>query len=126
MSQGSNGQVAAESDGMPANKVKFGVSFPPTHDIAGNTALQLERDLELIELAERLGFDEAWVGEHMSIGYEMIASPELFLAAASQRTSRIKLGTAVSSLPYHHPFTLANRIVDLDLISRGRAMMGIV
>jgi limonene 1,2-monooxygenase len=124
MSQGSNGHVAADSGGMPDNKVRFGVFFPPTHDIAGNTAVQLERDLQLIELADNLGFDEAWVGEHMSIGYEMIASPELFLAAASQRTSRIKLGTAVSSLPYHHPFTLANRIVDLDLLSRGRAMMG--
>src|SRR2546423_230743 len=111
MTDSVNGTNGAGMAPVPLNRVKFGVFIPPTHDIAGNTTLQLQRDLDLIELAEKLGFDEAWVGEHMSIGYEMIASPELFLAAASQRTSRIKLGTAVSSLPYHHPFTLANRIM---------------
>jgi limonene 1,2-monooxygenase len=124
MTSGPNGSVAAQTDAIPPNKMRFGIFLPPTHDVAGNTTLQFQRDLELIELADRLGFDEAWVGEHMSLGYEMIACPEMFLAAASQRTSRIRLGTAVSSLPYHHPFTLANRIMDLDHISRGRAMMG--
>jgi limonene 1,2-monooxygenase len=124
MTESPNGRTAAGMAPLPPNKVKFGVFLPPTHDPRANTTLQLQRDLDLIELAEDLGFDEAWVGEHMSIGWEMVASPEMFLAAASQRTSRIRLGTAVSSLPYHHPFTLANRIMDLDHISRGRAMMG--
>jgi limonene 1,2-monooxygenase len=83
-----------------------------------------EDDLTLIELADRLGLQEAWVGEHYSGGHEPIASPELFLAAASQRTKNIMLGTAVNSLPYHNPFTLATRIVLLDHLSHGRAIMG--
>lgn len=124
MTDSQNGNSGAGMAPLPLNKIKFGVFLPPTHDPRANTTLQFERDLELIALAERLGFDEAWVGEHMSIGWENVASPELFLAAASQRTGRIRLGTAVSSLPYHHPFTLANRIADLDHISKGRAMMG--
>src|SRR5205807_1685292 len=83
------------------------------------------RDLELIERLEELNFDEAWVGEHHSAGYEIIASPEVFIAAAAERTRRIKLGTGVSSLPYHHPFMLADRMVLLDHLTQGRAMFGV-
>ncbi len=54
----------------------------------------------------------------------MIASPEMFLAGAAQRTHNIMLGTGVTSLPYHHPFNVAQRIVQLDHMSRGRAMFG--
>lgn len=110
--------------GGAATPVKFGIFIAPCHDPAGNPTLQMQRDLELVELADRLGFDEAWVGEHLSNGFETIASPEVFLAAAAGRTQRIRLGTGVNSLPYHHPFTLANRIVLLDHLSRGRAMLG--
>jgi limonene 1,2-monooxygenase len=104
--------------------LKFGIFMAPQHNPRGNPTLQLERDLELIELADKLGFDEAWVGEHLSNGFETIPSPEEFLAAASQRTARIRLGTGVNSLPYHHPFTLANRLTLLDHLCRGRAMFG--
>lgn len=86
--------------------------------------LMLERDLKLAELLDDLGFDEFWCGEHHSTGWETIASPEMFLAGAAQRTQRIKLGTGVSSLPYHHPFMVAQRITQLDLMSRGRAILG--
>ncbi|HEX9257910.1 MAG TPA: LLM class flavin-dependent oxidoreductase, partial [Acidimicrobiales bacterium] len=86
--------------------------------------LALHRDLALIEHLDRLGFHEAWIGEHHSAGSELIASPEVFIAAASQRTKDIKLGTGVSSLPYHHPFMLADRIVMLDHLTRGRVMFG--
>src|SRR5260221_6698360 len=72
-----------------------------------------------------LGYDEFWVGEHRSGGWETIGSPELFLAAASQRTYRIMLGTGVISLPYHHPYNVAQRIAELDHYSRGRAMLGV-
>jgi limonene 1,2-monooxygenase len=54
----------------------------------------------------------------------MIASPEMFLAAAGQRSERIMLGTGVVSLPYHHPFNVAQRIVQLDHMTKGRAMFG--
>ncbi len=86
--------------------------------------LMIERDLKLAELLDDLGFDEFWCGEHHSTGWETIASPEMFLAGAAQRTSRIMLGTGVTSLPYHHPFMVAQRITQLDHMSRGRAILG--
>jgi len=94
------------------------------HRTGINPTLLLHRDLELVEWLDSLGYDEAWIGEHHSAGSELIASPEVFIAAASQRTSRIKLGTGVNSLPYHHPFILADRIVMLDHLTRGRMMFG--
>ncbi len=107
------------------NRLGFGVFLAPHHPIGEHPVLQLERDLELTTLLDGLGYDEFWVGEHHSGGWETIASPEMFLAAAAQRTHRIKLGTGVVSIPYHHPFTVAQRIVMLDLLSRGRAMLGV-
>ncbi|HEX2781974.1 MAG TPA: LLM class flavin-dependent oxidoreductase, partial [Ilumatobacteraceae bacterium] len=81
-------------------------------------------DLELATHLDHLGYDEFWCGEHHSSGWEMIASPEMFLAAAGQVTHTIKLGTGVVSLPYHHPFNVAQRIVQLDHMTNGRAMFG--
>ena len=86
--------------------------------------LQFQRDLDLVEHLDRLGYDEFWCGEHHSSGWEMIASPEMFLAAAGQRSHRIMLGTGVISLPYHHPFNVAQRIAQLDHMTNGRAMFG--
>ena len=74
---------------------------------------------------DKLGYDEAWIGEHHSAGFEIIASPELFIATAAERTQHIKFGTGVSSLPYHHPLILADRINQLDHITRGRVMFGV-
>ena len=105
--------------------LKFGIFMAPFHPVDQNPTLSLERDLQLITHLDQLGYDEAWIGEHHSAGYEIIASPEVFIAAASQRTSRIKLGTGVSSLPYHHPLILADRIVLLDHLTRGRVMFGV-
>ena len=100
--------------------LKFGIFLAPFHPVGQNPTLALERDLQLIEHLDELGFDEAWFGEHHSAGYEIIASPEVFIAAAAQRTRHIRLGTGVSSLPYHHPFMLADRMVLLDHLTRGR------
>ena len=83
-----------------------------------------QRDLDFAAHLDRLGYDEFWCGEHHSSGWETIASPEMFLAAAAQVTHTIRLGTGVVSLPYHHPFNVAQRIVQLDHMSRGRAMFG--
>ncbi|HVQ22186.1 MAG TPA: LLM class flavin-dependent oxidoreductase [Candidatus Saccharimonadia bacterium] len=105
--------------------MRFGVFMAPFHPAGQNPTLALERDLDLVVHLDREGFDEAWIGEHHSAGYEIIASPEVFIAAASQRTSRIKLGTGVSSLPYHNPLILADRMVLLDHLTRGRAMLGV-
>lgn len=103
---------------------RFGAFIAPYHDPAGNPTLQLRRDLELIELLDRLGYGEAWIGEHHSGAYEIVASPELMIAAAAERTRRIRLGTGVNSLSYHHPFILADRIMQLDHQTMGRVMLG--
>ena len=105
---------------------RFGIFLAPFHAQVGqNPTLALERDLELIVHLDRLGFDEAWIGEHHSAGVELIASPEVFIATAAERTRHIRLGTGVSSLPYHHPLILADRMVLLDHLTRGRVMMGV-
>lgn len=105
--------------------MRFGIFLGPYHKVGVNPTLALEHDLQLIEHLDRLGFAEAWIGEHHSGGVELIASPEVFIAAAAERTKHIKLGTGVASLPYHHPFILADRIVLLDHLTRGRMMMGV-
>ena len=105
-------------------KMKFGTFLAPHHPIGENPLLQLQSDLEFAQQLDHLGFDEFWCGEHHSTGWEVIASPELFLAAAAERTHRIKLGTGVISLPYHHPFMVAQRLVQLDYQSRGRVIFG--
>ena len=106
-------------------RLTFGIFLAPFHPVGQNPTLALERDLQLIEHLDALGFEEAWFGEHHSAGYEIIASPEVFIAAAAQRTRHIRLGTGVSSLPYHHPFMLADRMVLLDHLTRGRVMFGV-
>jgi limonene 1,2-monooxygenase len=110
---------------MLGPKLRFGAFIAPFHPIDDNPHLALHRDLELVEWMDKLGYDEAWIGEHHSAAYEIIASPELFIATAAERTKNIKLGTGVSSLPYHHPFMLADRINQLDHITRGRVMFGV-
>ena len=105
--------------------MRFGAFIAPFHPLNENPTLALERDIELVQLMDRLGYDEAWIGEHHSAGYELIASPELFIATVAERTRNIKLGTGVSSLPYHHPLMLADRINQLDHITRGRVMLGV-
>ena len=106
-------------------RLRFGIFMAPFHPVRENPTLSLRRDLELIDWLDELGFDEAWIGEHHSAGYEIIASPEVFIAAAAERTRRIRLGTGVSSLPYHHPLMLAERINQLDHMTRGRVMFGV-
>jgi limonene 1,2-monooxygenase len=105
--------------------LRFGIFLAPFHPVGQNPTLALERDLDLLEHLDSLGFDEAWIGEHHSAGYEIIASPEVFIAAASQRTKHLRLGTGVSSLPYHQPLMLADRMVLLDHLTRGRVMFGV-
>jgi limonene 1,2-monooxygenase len=105
--------------------LRFGIFLAPFHPTGQNPTLALERDLELVALLDRLGYDEAWIGEHHSGGYELIASPEVFIAAVAERTKHIRLGTGVVSLPYHHPFMVAQRIVLLDHLTRGRVMLGV-
>jgi limonene 1,2-monooxygenase len=107
-----------------AARLKFGAFFAPFHPPGQNPTLALEYDLERAEALDRFGFDEVWFGEHHSGGYEIIPSPEVFIAAAAARTKQIKLGTGVVSLPYHHPLMVADRMVLLDHLTRGRVIFG--
>lgn len=110
---------------QPSPRLSFGAFMGPFHPLGENPTLALQRDLELIQWLDELGYDEAWVGEHHSGGWETISSPEVFLAMAAERTRHIRLGTGVVSLPYHHPFMVASRMVLLDHLTHGRVMMGV-
>jgi limonene 1,2-monooxygenase len=103
----------------------FGTFIAPYHRVGDNPRLAMRRDLELIEWCDELGFDEAWVGEHHSAAWENIADPALMIAAAGERTRYIRIGAGVVSLPYHHPLMVADRYVQLDHMTNGRAMLGV-
>ncbi len=105
--------------------MRFGIFMAPFHPAGENPTVLLESDLGLIELLDRLGYDEAWVGEHHSAGSEIIASPEIFIANCAPRTRHIRLGTGVVSAAYHHPLWVAERAVLLDHLTRGRFMLGL-
>jgi limonene 1,2-monooxygenase len=109
---------------MAHRGMKFGIFLAPFHRVGENPTLAIDRDMELIEWLDHLGYDEVWIGEHHSAGWELIASPEIMIAAAAERTRHIMLGSGVTSLPYHHPFLVAERFVQLDHMTRGRVMLG--
>src|SRR5207245_2457234 len=124
---GRDGSISEFGKGEPPmahRGMKFGIFLAPFHRLGENPTLAMARDMELIEWLDHLGFDEVWIGEHHSAGWEIIASPELFIAAAAERTRHIMLGSGVTSLPYHHPLMVANRFVQLDHMTRGRALHG--
>ena len=104
--------------------MKFGIFLAPFHRVGENPTLCFERDMQLIEWLDALGYDEAFIGEHHSSGWEIISSPEIFMAVAAARTKRIRLGSGVVSIPYHHPFNVANRFALLDHLTHGRVMLG--
>lgn len=115
----SNGQALAE------RYLKFGIFLAPFHPMEESPLLCLERDMQLLQHIDMLGYNEAWIGEHHSGGVEIIANPEMFIAQAIERTRHIRLGTGVVSLPYHNPYTVASRMTQLDYQARGRAMFGV-
>ena len=109
---------------MTAPRLRFGIFLAPFHPPGVNPTVALQSDLELVQWLDRCGYDEAWFGEHHSAGTELSASPELFIAVAAERTKHIKLGTGVVSVAYHNPLWVAERIVMLDHLTRGRVMFG--
>ena len=110
---------------MRPERMSFGMFMAPFHRVGDNPSLAIRRDLELIDALDALGYDEAWIGEHHSAGWELIADPVIMIAAAAERTKQIKLGSGVVSLPYHHPLMVADRFVQLDHLTRGRVMLGV-
>ena len=108
-----------------SQRLRFGIFLAPFHKPGINPTLALQTDLELIQWLDRCGYDEAWLGEHHSAGTELSASPEIMIATAAERTRHISLGTGVVSVSYHNPLWVAERIVLLDHLTRGRAMLGL-
>src|SRR3954451_20411778 len=106
-------------------RLRFGTFLAPFHTPGQNPTLAIQRDLAVVQHLDELGYDEAWIGEHHSAGSEIIASPEIFIAAAAERTKHIKLGTGVTSIAYHNPLWVADRMVMLDHLTRGRTMLGV-
>ena len=107
-------------------RLRFGIFMAPFHAPTGqNPTVAYARDVATIQLLDELGYDEAWIGEHHSGGVELIPSPEIFIAHVAAQTKHIKLGAGVISLPYHNPLWVADRMMLLDHLTRGRVMMGV-
>ncbi len=104
--------------------MRFGIFTMPEHFPWDNWTLSYQRDLEEMVLAEKLGFDEYWIGEHHSGWYENVPVPEYMIAKGSALTSRIALATGVVNLPYHDPFQVAERLAFLDQLTHGRLIYG--
>ena len=108
-------------------KMRFGIFMSPFHvpPAGHNPTVAFTRDIQTIRLLDLLGYDEAWIGEHHSGGAEIIPSPELFIANVAPVTQRIKLGTGVISTPFHNPLMIVERMLLLDHLTKGRAMLGV-
>jgi limonene 1,2-monooxygenase len=105
--------------------MEFGLFLQPFHHPSQDPTEALEHDLDLVVLLDELGYSEAWIGEHHSTGWENIGSPEVFIAAAAQRTRRIRFGTGVLQAGLHHPLVALDRMILLDHLTRGRVSFGI-
>ena len=105
--------------------MKAGLFMMPSHPPERETIKAQEWDLDVIVLAEKMGFSEAWIGEHFTSPWEPVPSPDLLIAQALMRTKKIKLGTGAHLLPFHHPVELAHRVAYLDHLAQGRYMFGI-
>ena len=106
--------------------LKFGTFMAPFHTPVGqDPTAAYERDLDIIKHMDKLGFEEAWIGEHHSCGAELVPDPMIFIGWAAPQTKHIKLGAGVVSLPYHNPLWVADRALFLDRLTRGRFMLGL-
>ena len=105
--------------------MRLGMFMQPVHDPARDFGEVLQQDRETIILADELGFEECYVGEHASATVEPITAPLIFLASLLAQTRQIKLGTGVFCLPHHHPATVAGQAALFDHLAQGRFVMGI-
>ncbi len=104
--------------------MNLGMFMMPIHPPEKSRTECFEEDIELVVLADELGFVEAWIGQHHSIEWEPIPSNDVFIANVLPRTQNIRLGPGVAILPQHHPVNVAVRTAFLDHLSRGRINVG--
>ena len=102
------------------NNMKFGLFFLNSVAPWKTDAEELRDGLEQIKVADELGFDSAWIAEHNARKYGVVSSTAVYMAAAASQTKQIKLGSAVSRLPLHHPLQVAEDMALVDVISDGR------
>jgi alkanesulfonate monooxygenase SsuD/methylene tetrahydromethanopterin reductase-like flavin-dependent oxidoreductase (luciferase family) len=105
--------------------MRIGYFTMPLHPPAVPLADTLADDLEQLVYLDQLGYDEAWIGEHLTSGWENIPAPDLLIAQALGLTRNIMFGTGVNCLPNHNPVMLAHRVAQLDHMARGRFYWGI-
>ena len=105
--------------------MKLGLFMMPCHPPERNIYDSHQWDLDYLELADGLGYDEAWIGEHFTTPWEPIPAPDIMIAQALMRTKRIVRAPGAHLLPFHHPSELAHRVAYLDHIAQGRLMFGI-
>jgi alkanesulfonate monooxygenase SsuD/methylene tetrahydromethanopterin reductase-like flavin-dependent oxidoreductase (luciferase family) len=105
--------------------VKLGAFVMPSHPPERSIVDGARWDLAQLEHLDRLGFHEAWIGEHFTAPWEPNPAPDLLIAQALQRTQNIKLCPGAHLLPYHHPVELAHRVAFLDHLAQGRYMLGV-
>ena len=105
--------------------MRLGYFAMPLHPPGSDPAQTMDDDLAQLATLDRLGYEEAWIGEHFTAQWENIPCPDLFIAKALERTTRMKLATGVSCLPNHDPLMLAQRIAQLDQMARGRFYWGV-
>jgi alkanesulfonate monooxygenase SsuD/methylene tetrahydromethanopterin reductase-like flavin-dependent oxidoreductase (luciferase family) len=105
--------------------MKLGVFLMPSHPPERDLKAGQEYDLEMLRLADRLGYSEAWIGEHFTSPWEPNPAPDLLIAQALMQTKQIKLAPGAHLLPYHHPAELACRVAFMDHLAQGRYMLGI-
>ena len=105
--------------------MEFGLFMMPVHDPKKGLQRTIKEDMDTVVLADKLGFHEAWIGEHHTIPWENLTAPDLFIAQALVKTKNIKLGTGVVLLQIHEPKMLADRIAMLDHLAQGRLYLGV-
>ena len=105
--------------------MKIGMFMMPLHRPERAYGDRLAEDAAAIVHADRVGFEEAWVGEHYAAKTEPITSPLIFMATLIDRTERIKLGSGVIGLPHHHPAVVAAHVAMFDHLAKGRFLFGI-
>ncbi len=105
--------------------MKLALFMMPIHDVTRDYHTTLMEDVEAVELADKLGFSEIWVGEHYTSGAEQITSPLMFLTNLIARTKQIKFATGVICLPQYHPVLTAGQIAMFDHLCKGRYIMGV-
>ena len=105
--------------------MRLGYFTMPLHPPDSDISVTLEHDLMQMEVLDRLGFCEAWIGEHFTSVWENIPAPDQFIAAALARTENIVFGTGVTCMPNHDPFMIAHRIAQLDNLAKGRFYWGV-